>query len=254
MADLETDVGRGQRLRRRAVLENAKAAGLAPGAVIDVGFAIGTEGLFGVFEGAQNFLIEPIAEMEPAMKAFCEKNPNSRYLLAAASEENGVKRMVARRAVGASGFHSNPKVGDAEHRDIPTVTLDSVIRDYALPGPFVIKMDVEGHELHVLRGASETLRQTELIMLEISVWNDIRRRGSASLMDVFRFMEEAGFGFYDIIEPHYRPLDGALAVFDGVWARNDGALRTSFSFRSPEQAAQAQKSQAQKAQGFFNPT
>ena len=105
---------RGRRLRRQAVLENAKAAGLNPGTVIDVGFAIGTEGLFGVFEDAENFLIEPIAEMEPAMQAFCAQNPRSRYLLAAASDENGVKSMVARRAVGASGFHSNPKVGDAE--------------------------------------------------------------------------------------------------------------------------------------------
>jgi FkbM family methyltransferase len=251
MSDVEIDAQRGRRLRRQAVLQNAKAAGLNPGTVIDVGFAIGTEGLFGVFEDAENFLIEPIAEMEPAMQAFCAQNPRSRYLLAAASDENGVKSMVARRAVGASGFHSNPKVGDAEHREIPTVTLDSVVRDYALPGPFVIKMDVEGHELHVLRGAGETLRQTELVMLEISVWNDGRKRGSASLMDLFRFMDEAGFGFYDIVEPHYRPLDGALAVFDGVWARNDGALRTSFSFRSPEQAAQARESQARRSRAFF---
>ena len=49
------------RTSRRMVLENAKRAGFQPGSIIDVGFAMGTEGLFDVFEGTRNLLIEPVA-------------------------------------------------------------------------------------------------------------------------------------------------------------------------------------------------
>lgn len=40
----------------------------------------------------------------------------------------------------------------------PVDTLDHVLRDMSLPGRMVIKLDVEGYETAVLRGAVETLR------------------------------------------------------------------------------------------------
>lgn len=239
------------RQARAAVLENAKRAGLNPGTIIDVGFAIGTPGLFGVFEDAQIMLIEPIAEMEPAMQAFCREHPKARYVVAAASDENGEKTFMARRSVGVSSFHAGLKTGDAEARQVRTVTLDTLVRDYDLPGPFLIKMDVEGHELHVLRGAVETLKATDLVILEVGVWNDNRKRGSASMMDLYRFMEEQGFSFYDYIEPHYRPLDGALAGFDGAWARTDGVLRQNRSYRTPEESAAKREARIKNSAAYF---
>ena len=123
-------------------------------------------------------------------------------------------------------------------RAVPLVTLDELVVKHDLPGPYLLKLDVEGHELHVLRGALEKcLPKTELVTAEVGTWLENRPKGRASMMDVFRFMEDHGFVLYDIIEPAYRPLDGALYMFEAVFVRADSVLRERTSARTPEQAA-----------------
>ena len=83
------DLSYAPRQRRQAVLETARDAGFRPGSIIDVGFAVGTEGLYGIFPDTHQLLIEPVAELEPALKAFCDSHPNSSYVIAAASDQLG---------------------------------------------------------------------------------------------------------------------------------------------------------------------
>lgn len=57
-----------------------------------------------------------------------------------------------------------PVIGDhgfcqlGERPDLPTATVDQLVA-HGVPAPTVITMDVEGSELHVLRGATDTLVQ-----------------------------------------------------------------------------------------------
>ena len=184
------------------------------------------------------------------MAKFCETHPGSSYLVAAASDTPGVNTMVVRKSVTGSSFHGSTKVEDAVQRQVPTITLDQVTADQALPGPYLIKIDVEGHELHILRGAERCLEQTGMVMTEVILWNDHSSRGRASLMDQFRFLEDRGFVLYDIIEPAYRPIDGALYVFDGVFVKHDSPLRQVRSFRNKEQYAATRAGKEARARAF----
>ncbi len=65
MSQVERDRRVGARLKMRAVLENAKAAGFRPASIIDVGFAFGTNDLHNAFEDVRRLIIEPVAETEP---------------------------------------------------------------------------------------------------------------------------------------------------------------------------------------------
>ena len=132
------------------------------------------------------------------------------------------------------------------------MTLDQLVVERKLPGPYLLKLDVEGHELHVLKGATgPCLQNAEMVILEVNTWREDRKRGGASMMDLFAFMDAHGFVFYDIVEPAYRPLDGALYVFDGVWVKADSVLRQTRSYRSREQHLQAQDHKHDKAERFF---
>ncbi len=235
------------RLTKRAVLENIKRIGFRPGTIIDCGFGYGTEGLLDVFEDVAYALIDPVQEVEPAMRRFCNDHPGSVYGVVAIGDREGELDMVTRKGVTGSSFHTKFLKGVDQIRKVPVVTLDGFLEPHRLPKPYLLKLDVEGHELHALRGATETLRNTEIVILEIGTWAEDHLRGRASLMDLFRFMEEHDFVFYEFVEPGFRPIDGALYMFDAVFAHVDAVVRRERRHKTPEQAIEARLAKERNA-------
>lgn len=74
-----------------------------------------------------------------------------------------------------------PDTNEHVTKPVQTVTLDSL----ALRGVTFIKMDVEGHELEVLRGARETLRTNRPVMMI-----EIRERNLEAIREL---LEELGY-------------------------------------------------------------
>ena len=89
------------------------------------------------------------------------------------------------------------------------------------PGPLLIKIDVEGAELEVLRGAVKTLRDTEIVICEVGV--EPRHTGQAELADVLVFMRSQGFRLFDIVDMD-ASRNGALSYVDAVFAKEAGIL------------------------------
>lgn len=234
-----------ERLSMKAVLQNCRKIGFRPGTVIDVGYAFGTAGLQETFDDARHVLIDPMVETVPGMKKFCAEHPGSIWFNAGASDQEGELQLIARKGVTGSSFHTKFKPkdpGNSEKRAVPLITLDKVVRENDLPGPFLLKLDVEGHELHALNGALEhCLPKAEMVILEIGTWAEDHDKGRPSMMDLFRFMEDHGYVFYEFIDPGYRPIDGALYMFDAVFVKTDSVLREVRSHKTPEQHSKAQE-------------
>lgn len=228
------------RFAKGAILENAKRNGFRPGSVIDCGYAYGTEGL-DIFEEAAYLLIDPVKEAEPAMIHFCESRPTASYAVVAVSDAEGELEMVTRKGVTGSSFHTKFAKGEDQLRKVPITTLDKLVRERNLPKPYLLKLDVEGHELHALRGGEQMLQDTEMVIMEVSTWTDDHKRGRPSMMDLFRYMEGRGFVFYEFAEPAFRPIDGALYMFDAVFVKSDSVLRQVRRNKTPEQAEQARR-------------
>ena len=241
-----------ERLTMRSVLQNVRKIGFRPGTVIDVGYAHGTEGLQDTFAEARHVLIDPMREAVPGMETFCAAHPGSIWFNAGASDQEGELELVARRGVTGSSFHTKFKHKDpepgAELRRVPLITLDRIVAEHDLPGPFLLKLDVEGHELHVLRGAAKLcLPKAELVILEIGTWAENHIKGRPSMMDLFRFMEDEGFVFYEFIDPGYRPVDGALYMFDALFARKDSLVRRQRSHKTDAQQEKALRAKARRS-------
>ena len=69
---------------------------------------------------------------------------------------------------------------------IPMITVDSLKMDDV----DVIKIDVEGYEMEVLKGALETLKTTKYLMIELN--NNTKKYGSNNI-DVENYLKELGF-------------------------------------------------------------
>jgi FkbM family methyltransferase len=75
--------------------------------------------------------------------------------------------------------------------------LDDVLRDFKLAPPFLIKMDVQGYESHVLRGATKTLDLTGIVVSEFWPWG-ASKSPDHDAMGLVKFLHNRGFEIFDI--------------------------------------------------------
>ena len=81
-----------------------------------------------------------------------------------------------RMDASAAGLRRSAKEGESV-QSMCSLRLDDAVRTFGLPLPSHIKLDVDGAELHVLEGATETLRlpnvRSVLIESDQSLWGDV---------------------------------------------------------------------------------
>ncbi len=219
----------GVRRTPEAVLAHVKRLGFSPATVIDVGVAYGTPELYEAFPDARFLLVDPLEEYAPAIDEITERLARAEWVRAAAGPEPGSITINVNRAPALSSTLGHWKGQDdgGTPREVPVVRLDDLVSARSLPGPYLLKADVEGAELRVLE-------QTELVMLEVNLFQFLP--GQPQLHDVVAFMKERGFVTYDFYGGHVRLLDDALAMTNMAFVREDGMFRRSHDFATEQQA------------------
>lgn len=220
------------------MLQQVKSTGFAPATVIDVGAAMGsfTGSCHKFFPDAQYLLIEPLSEYLPALTKVVQTIPRASYEMKAASaSEHPVVLNVHDDFVGSSLYREveeGPGVNGVP-REVPAVTLDRLVAQQQAQPPFMIKVDVQGAELDVLSGADMTLREAELVLLEVSLFQFFQ--GAPLFCDVVAHMKSHGFVPYDLVGLQYRPIDGALSQIDVVFVKEHGLFRRIHAYATAEQ-------------------
>jgi len=87
--------------------------------------------------------------------------------------------------IAARLYNDNTKIKVTTHK------LDTIVQNHNLPLPNLIKIDVQGAELDVLRGATNTISQCNDIILELQLidWNI----GAPKKDEAIQFMKDIGF-------------------------------------------------------------
>jgi FkbM family methyltransferase len=84
-----------------------------------------------------------------------------------------------------------------------TTTLDTLIAKRNIRHSDILKLDVQGYELEVLKGASLLLQHADVVILECSLVPI--NKGCPLLAEVVAFMDSRGFQVYDIVSQIRRP-------------------------------------------------
>jgi hypothetical protein len=116
---------------------------------------------------------------------------------------------------------------DSQYRvnemQVDVLSLDDLVSAGEIPGiPEVLKIDVEGYELEVLKGAGRLFGKTELVILEVSLY---RFWGQPVFHEVVAWMADRGYVLYDFAGFNRRPKDGTLGQADACFIRQDSRLR-----------------------------
>lgn len=154
-----------------------------------------------------------------------EPVPLTFSLLSKNIEANAIQDKVDRRQVGVGSkpdhlrftaalwsFGHVAEDGDEDTVEVPVEPLDSILAGRV---PTVIKIDVEGFEAEVVKGAASTLANPECKAVLIELAEDITRYG-ASGQDVIDTMTALGFEAYWYV-PEHRHLVPAGRSGPGHW-------------------------------------
>jgi FkbM family methyltransferase len=216
------------------ILEHLKKIKFYPKTVIDVGVAYGTKDLYEKYPEAHHLLVEPLEEYKSVLEKITKKY-NAEYELAAAGAKEGVLEINVHPDLSGSSLLKEAEDSDVNGvpRKVQIITLDNLCRQKNISGPFLIKIDTQGAELEVLEGAKNILKETEVIILEVSFFQFYQN--GPLLYDVVKWMKDHGFVAYDLFGGQNRPLDGALAQIDMVFVKEHGSFRENHNYANREQ-------------------
>lgn len=205
-------------------LQRLQATGFCPKYAIDVGAYIGEFTIMfkKIFIKTQVLMVEPQIAKEFILESVCARYPDCQYRLALVGAEN-------KDSVPFLLEESNSRVfvqAEAERDNIimKQVRLDDITSDGVFISPEFLKIDVQGYELEVIKGAPRILSNVEVILMEVSL---IPIGGAPLFYDVVKLMDERGFRLYDICNFIYRPLDGALWQIDVIFVKKTSFLVAS---------------------------
>ncbi len=100
--------------------------------------------------------------------------------------------------------------------EVPVATLDEYVAQHCLPAADVVIMDVQGYELHVLRGATRCLRHVRYCILEC--WFLSLYDGAPLVDDIWTYMKADGWQVVGV-GPQHCDQSGKPIFMDLVFER-----------------------------------
>jgi len=182
-----------------------KFAGAEPRTVLDVGAAHGGYSLAAVlaFPGASVYAFEPLPDVFRTLSATAAARDGITAFPFALGAAEGRETIHRSGSTGSSSIlemreeHEAhfPGTGTTGEEEIEVRTLDGLVAagDVKLTPPVLMKIDVQGFEDRVLRGAVETLPKIDALIVELSL--EELYEGQRLLPELRRWIEERGFTF-----------------------------------------------------------
>jgi len=100
---------------------------------------------------------------------------------------------------------------------VTVVTLDTWMKNKALPRPLLLKLDLEGYELAALSGAGNLLAQTDFVLVEVVFI--LLRDGQPSFTDIASFLSSKGFSVMDVYPQFVTRARGQSLYADVLFGR-----------------------------------
>ncbi|TWT12892.1 FkbM family methyltransferase [Reyranella sp. CPCC 100927] len=172
-----------------------REAGVEIGTVLDVGAQEDTAELRLAFPDKRHILFEPAVEFHAALKR--NYGALDHVLVPAALSDSDGQGMLRKASIDGGAVSHSSLVDSADGGPIEPVAqmrLDTFMKGQDCPKPYLLKVDVDGYELPILRGAE-------------GIWNDIACIIVEAPVDTFfertSFIMARAFRVFDIVDHCY---------------------------------------------------
>lgn len=205
---------------------NLKHLGFEPVHIVDIGANHGTwtREALKYFPDAYYTLLEPQYWLKDSISDILIANKKVTFNAVGAGATSGSFKFTIHDRDDSCSFkytEEEAKANGFKQIDIPVVTLNELLADSMLPAPDIIKIDAEGLDIEVVKGASHYFGKTEVFMVEAGVVN---KEFNNSFYKTISFMESNGYRLFDITDLN-RPFNPpVLWLVELVFVKKAGII------------------------------
>lgn len=183
--------------------------------VVDVGAHTGQFALFALdaFPSARVLCFEPLRDAQHRLRKATRSDNRVKLFGVAAGSVSGERTLHVTRSTDSSSLlpvsdrlpSIFPETEEVRRENVAVVPLDTALCEETLTRPGLLKIDVQGGELDVLRGASRTLDSIDQVLVECSFTE--LYLGQPLAGDVVCHLLEHDFEFSGLYNPAYDQTD-----------------------------------------------
>jgi FkbM family methyltransferase len=213
----------------KPLFETLSRLGFKPAHIVDVGAHEGawTRSAMVYFAGSKYTLFEPQRDLLEAQLDLDIPNVRKYFIgLGPKSEDRLFTEHSRRDSYLFARTEQQAKERGFGQVLMPVVSLDEFFTSSDWPRPDVLKIDAEGWDIEVLKGAASVVSQCELVLLEAGVMNKTFENTALSVM---KEMDTKGFQLFDITYLNRTPSLGGLWNVELAFAKKEGKLVESIS-------------------------
>jgi FkbM family methyltransferase len=207
-----------------AFFECLRSLKFSPRIIVDVGANRGnwTRGAMLYFPDARYLLFEPQSDLLACTDL--ESNPNVQIFNVGAGPLTGIMRLSKHARDDSFSFALSPEEAierGREQIDAQVVALDEFLPAQGVPAVCMLKVDAEGWDLEVLKGARGLAAAAQIILVEAAVMNSFFPN---RIEQVIAEMDKLGFVLFDITDLNRTPKHGALWLVELAFVPRGGSL------------------------------
>ena len=196
--------------------------------IVDIGANHGTwtRKALEYFPDAYFTLLEPQSWLKEFINDLLDSNRKIRFHGVGAGEKEGsFKFTIVDRDDSCSFRYTEEEASQNGYRqiDIPVVTLNGLLKNSTVPIPDIIKIDAEGLDMDVIKGASDYFGKTEIFMVEAGV---MASELPNSVLNITNYMDSIGYKLYDITDINRTIKHNALWLVELVFIKRNGIIES----------------------------
>lgn len=211
-----------------------KQSGWEPSTCIDCGVAWGTVELQRGFKNAHHVLIEPVPLFADYLQKRSDRNGWTFHQVALSDAPGEIDFLVRpdSHQGGRIVYAGEDLSAFGQTISVPAMSLDEIDRRFPFGDNLMLKLDVQGHEGAVLRGATSVLKRTEVLVVETFTLGMLETTSTSS--EIVAMALEADLHLIGFITPWSEgPHRRVIKCVDLVFARPGGPVLSGSAELSP---------------------
>jgi len=198
--------------------------------VLDIGAYIGSFAfaIRRILPDARIISFDPLDKNIRALNENLMGDPNFQAIQTALGDKNGVIDFwesdftASSSAMEMADSHKEHFPASSGNRriSVPLQTLDDCLGDTQVETPILLKVDVQGFEKSVFTGGRKTLKQTDILISEVSFRQ--LYKDQPLFEEIHDLLRQEGFVFAGLLDTLCSPLDGSILQADALFTRKAG--------------------------------